>query len=251
MIGRRTIVGLSLLSVLAFCAFAAQGASAAWETATNTTAWTCVKGGGFKDFKDADCTEATLQGSGEYGHVEIPAATPTEIESSSSEKSVLTGELLGAKVVITCTSTVPDTAVVSFIENTTTGLPNMDLHGTDAVVFKGCTVTGNGAKCNVKEGRITLKALFRGVKEPIAANMAVQFEADGQAFLVNVEFEGTCLVKEAKVEGIARGTAEGAFLNFKAEDEELTFFGNPATFTGKFTTKMDGTGGNAISITTH
>ena len=84
MIRRRSIVGLSLLSVLAFCAFAAQGASAAWETATNTTAWTCVENGGSKDFKDADCSEATTAGSGKFGHVAIPNASKTSIESSSS-----------------------------------------------------------------------------------------------------------------------------------------------------------------------
>jgi hypothetical protein len=250
MIGRRSIVGLALLSVFAFCAFAAQGASAAWETATDTTAFTCVKGGGSLDFKDPDCTEPTTAGKGEYGHVKI-GNEKTLIESSSSASSVLTGELLGAKVVITCKKTVPDAAAVNpnepFIENTETKEPaTMDLHGTSAVVFEECSVTGNGPKCTVPS--ITLKTLFKGVKEPVTGNMAVQFEKDGQEFFVNIKFTGTCLVPEAKVKGIARGTVNGAYLEFKAEDEELTFAENPATFTGKFTTKM--VGGNAISITT-
>jgi hypothetical protein len=247
MIGRRTIVGLSLLSVLAFCAFAAQGASAAWETATNTTAFTCVKGGGKKDFKNSGCSEPTTAGTGKFGHVEIPTGTSTDIESSSSESLVFTAELLGAKVTITCKKTVPDTEVTSFIENTSTGGTNMDLHGTTAVVFQECSQTGNGAKCTVPN--ITLKTKFHGAKEPTKANMAVEFEGDESENLFTIAFAGTCLIKEASLKGVLRGTVNGDLLEFKAEDEELTFFGNPATLTQKFTTKMTG-GGNPISITT-
>jgi hypothetical protein len=255
MIGRRSIVGLALLSVLAFSAFAAQGASAAWETANSTTAVTCVKGGGKLDFKNADCSERVTAGSGTFGHVAIENEVRTAIETSSSESSILTAELLGAKFTITCKKTVPDAEAVapneSFIENTSTGGTNMDLHGTSAVVLQECSQTGNGAKCTVPN--ITLKTLFHGVENPAGEKgpMAVQFEADGQTFLFNLKFAGTCLIKEAETKGVLRGTVEGAFLNFKAEDEELTFFGNPATLTGKFTTKMAGTTGNAISLTTN
>jgi hypothetical protein len=248
MIGRRSIVGLALLSVFAFCAFAAQGASAAWETATNTTAFTCVEGG-TKEWNNSGCSGTPLRpGEGKFGHTEIAAGTSTDIETSSSEPSVLKSSLLGAEVTITCKKTVPDPEVTSFIENTSSGGSNMDLHGTLAVVFQECSQTGNGAKCTVPN--ITLKTKFHGAKEPGKANMAVEFEGDESENFFVIAFAGTCLIKEAPFKGVLRGTVNGDLLEFKAaaEDEALTFFGNAATFTGNFTTKM--VGGNPISITT-
>jgi hypothetical protein len=86
MIGRRAVVGLSLLSALLFCAFAAQSASAALKTSTNTTGFTCVKGVTEKgDFKDEHCDETNV-GKGAFKHELIPLNTTTEVEFSN-EKS--------------------------------------------------------------------------------------------------------------------------------------------------------------------
>ena len=90
MIGRRATVGLSLLCALAFCAFAAQSASAA--KAVNTTAFTCVEGA-TKDFSDAHCDTKVTAGTGQYGHVVIPQGTTTEVvgENTTTGGAIVSG----------------------------------------------------------------------------------------------------------------------------------------------------------------
>jgi len=104
MIGRRAVVGFSLLCLLSFSAFAATSAPAALKTSNNTTAFTCVKGGGQKDFKDVHCDEAVTAETGEFGHELIPLNTTTEGEATNTTNAVLKGEVVGGgKVTITCT----------------------------------------------------------------------------------------------------------------------------------------------------
>jgi hypothetical protein len=256
MIGRKSVLGLALISVLAICAIGAQGASAAWETAKHTTAFTCVKGGGSLDFAkgDSHCSGAQVTpGTGEYGHVTIASGTKTTVETSNEttggarEPSILTGSLFGVAVKITCNKT-ENGPNESYLENVLTGTDH-DVVGTVSVNFRECTVTGNGATCKVKEPVVT-NSFVKAQEEPTTKNMALLFSPDpeGGAY-ATIGFEGGCVVFSTEVKGQARGTAEGATLNFKAEDEELTAFGSKATFTGKFTTKMSG-GGNPISLTT-
>jgi hypothetical protein len=106
----RTVVGFVLLSALLVCAFTAQGASAA--VAKNTTAFTCVKGGGAGDFKDAHCNEKVTAGTGEYGHVEIKVGEETKVSFTNAGTAGATKEatpailkvtLFGVKVEIVCT----------------------------------------------------------------------------------------------------------------------------------------------------
>ena len=78
---RRTIFGLCMLCALAFSAIAAQGASAAGQTA-----FTCVENAGEKDFTKAHCAPADFVGSGKgtFGHVAFTGTTHARL---SNEKT--------------------------------------------------------------------------------------------------------------------------------------------------------------------
>jgi hypothetical protein len=261
MIGRKSIVGLSLFSALLFCAFAAQSASAAWPNAKNLTAYTCTNEGEHTaDFSDPHCDKSVTPGTGEYGHIVIPVGQTTEIETSNiltgeeREAAVLETTVLLNKVKISCSKVTPDTATTSWIKNVGSGTEHQ-VEGTSAVEFSECVTTGNGTGCTVNEP-ITLPTFFHGVENE--GKMALEFTPDpaGGAYLT-LKFTGAkCVVKEAEVTGSARGTGAsvsggGATLEFKGADEELTFKGGTNTsFTAKFTTKMAGVNGKAITITT-
>ena len=260
MIGRRSILTMSLLSVLAFCAFGAQSAFA-WETASNTTAFECSASAPTKDYADAHCDTT---GGSAFGHVALAAGTSVAIETSNAatknntteaEPAVLTGTLLGASVKVTCNKVSPDTANASFVKNIATG----DFEGTSAVNFTECTLEGNGApNCHVEEP-ITLASLFHAVEQGTTTReMAIEFSPDPSTSttFVTLHFAGTgCLLTSAAVKGKARGTGSGAgnngaTLHFQPTDEELTFGGNAATFTGTFTTKVSSTGNALVTTTT-
>lgn len=277
MIGRRAIAGLSLLSALLFCALAAQGASAAAHTSKNTTAVTCVKGGGKLDFKDAHCDETTIAGKGVYGHEPL-SGNPTTLEVTNEKTknattehtpAVLKGELLKAKLEITCTKVKSTTEVgskKSVIENGGTGTEHI-VTGTVIVDFEECKVL-LPEKCNVKEP-IEVKSQFKGVDELNAdkLGMGVEFVPDNEAgIFVEITLEGAeCGLKGTtfQVKGSIIGTGtpgdnakeSGATTIFKeknAEDQKLTIGGKPAEFIGAFTSRMHtGTGtGEAIALTT-
>jgi hypothetical protein len=170
MIGHRAIVGLSLLSALMFCAFAAQSASAA--KSTSTTFFTCVNVGKDKgDFEDAHCDNKVSPNKGEFAHEAIAAdsGTTTGLEvtnnkvtpgekgepTAKSEPAVLKSKVTGgAKATVECTTIKAATKVnektkevesLSTIHNVTTEVEGKKLH----------TATGEAvvdySNCNVKE----------------------------------------------------------------------------------------------------
>jgi hypothetical protein len=227
MFRRKAVLGLSLLSVLALGAFVAQGASAA-----STAAVTCVKGGGKKDFKDAHCKEGVAEGTGSFGHVSIAAGTKTNLIGTNEttggvrEPVILTGSLFGVSVKITCQKA-SNGSGESWIMNLSGG----GGEGRASASFTECTVTGNGNTCKVKEPvEINVQAVSQEmsvVYSPIVAG----------APYASIKFEGGCVVFSTEVKGSVRSTPEGATAVIKAEDGELTAFGNIATFTARFTTK--------------
>jgi len=276
-IGRKAaVIGLALLSALFFTALAAQSASAAFVKAKNTTAFTCVKGGGKKDFKDPHCDEKVEINTGEYGHVAIPNDETTEIEVTSKEtankttegtSSTLKGTLAGAALEIICeTASTSGAAEKSFIHNVETEKGVHTVTGTAAVVFSGCKVI-KPLNCTVKN--IEVKSLFEGVEKggPKEDTMGVQFRGDpeGAAF-ATITLEGEkCALKGTKfeVKGTAIGTGtptpnlkhSGATLKFEPgnEMETLEIGGKVAEFTGTFTTRMaeiEKVKQNPISLTT-
>jgi hypothetical protein len=285
MIGRRAVIGLSLLSALMFCALAAHSASAALKTSNNTTAYTCVPDvNNLGDFKDAHCDVTGTIGKEKYKHELIPLNTTTEIDATNKnvtnetkdpEPAFLSGTVAGAKSEVECKS-VNNNTKESTIHNVEPEKKQHTFTGTVVVEYKECTVKAP-AKCTVTEP-IIATATVHGVeglvgptgeeKEPNA--MGVEFVGHGEKeTFAELEYtnkgEEKCALNKTKfpVRGKAIGTSgptttndqsnkeSGATLVFTPEHkmEELTLGGNPATFTSIVTPTMAG-GGNPITLTT-
>jgi hypothetical protein len=165
MIGRRATVGLSLLSALLFCAFAAQSALGAPVESTKTTFATCAPVAG--QFSDAHCDNKT---AGNFKHEVISINTQTKISATnqnvtnsttSPEPAVLSAKVPGGKATITC-QTVANDEAVSFIENKEPEAGRHKVRGTARTQFgntaaetEDCKVT-ELAKCRVKEPIISM-----------------------------------------------------------------------------------------------
>lgn len=263
MIGRRSILGLSLLGAIAIFAFTAQSAFAVegWSTNTNTTAYTCVKGA-TEDFSDAHCDNQVTAGTGEYGHEQLPAGETTEITISNegttnntteAGPAVLESTLFGVNVKLTAQGV----HGLGWIRNNE---PSAGEHTvTGRVVVEYTLVSVSGLKnCSVEEP-IEVDASFKGVDNGSGA-MGVEFEAaeEGNPF-TKITFTGSkCALNGVTipVEGTAVGTGgagseannTGATTLFEGAHEELHIGGSPATFKSETTTRM--VNGNAISLTT-
>jgi hypothetical protein len=291
MIKRRATAGLSLLCALMFCAFAAQSASAQVGTPSkNTTAVTCVSGGGNLDFSDAHCDNKVTAGTGQYGHVAISNGTKTEIEVTNKETANSTIDHTpaflntisgGVAAEIECTTV---TSANSYIENSESGSEHK-VKGTVEVKFSNCKGIKPAACKEIKEPIVTI-AEFRGVEGlkaegGLTETMGVEFfEEPGKNFTeITFGKEATCAFKEKTfpVTGtaIATGTpaptkankhsgATSVYVPNKTttagiddkpaeEMETLKFGGNRAHFKGTFTTRMVEKAGvkqNPIALTT-
>ncbi len=284
MIGRRAVLGLSLLSALLLCAFAAQSASA--QKAENTTAFTCVKDGNKKgEFEDAHCDKKHPKTEGEYTHKEIAKDVTTEIEvtnekmgAATNEKTsqVLKATVFAVKTEITCdTVKSRKTAGVdkNFIHNVESGAGKHTVTGEGTVEYTGCKAL-KPAKCTVKEP-IIVKGTFQGVEKtgPEKNTMGIEFtpekDKEGKALaFTEITLEGAeCALKGKpfKVDGTAIATANptvgdtakhsGATATFtEAMTKETLKIGlNPAEHKGGFTVKMakvEGVDQNPIVLTT-
>jgi hypothetical protein len=286
MIGRRAVIGLSLLSALLFCAFAAQSASALVTTKSpNTTAHTCVKKAKIEGagFSDAHCDTPVASGA-EFEHVVIAKDTTTAVggtnekvteSTKKSEPAVLKGTIGGVKVTITCT-TVKNNETNSLVHNVEPVAKQHTFTGFIETEFTNCTVTGL-AKCIVSEP-IVSKANVHGVEGfegPKGEKNAMGIEFDGagpETLFASIVFtnkgvEKCALDKQTfPVKGTVVATngptAEskqdnphsGSTLTFqdltgKVKMQTLTLGPNPAEFTAIATPTMAG-GGNPISMTT-
>jgi hypothetical protein len=215
MIGRRAVIGLSLLSALLVCALAAQSASAV--TATNTTAFTCAPVIGGAGFSDAHCDNAVASGA-TFKHDLITGTTTIEgtnekvtpgekgEATAKSEPAVLKGKLLGGKVTVTCQK-VKNNTTESWIENSEPTGKVHKITGTIVTEFSGCAVTET-LKCVVKEPIISRANIdgVEGITGPnLEANaMGLEFKGDGanetftEIFFENKEKEVCPLVNEKK-----------------------------------------------------
>lgn len=271
MIGRRGVIGLSLLCALVFCALAAQSATAAFAPAKNTTAFTCVKGGESLEFKDAHCDERVVAGTGSYSHLVIELNKTTEIEITNKETKSETKESTPAvfkstyeslKFEVVCQSATSATAAEkSFIHNVETAPGEHKVTGTAAVVFSECTV--NNKKCTV--ANFEMNSLFEGVEGGGAGSneMGVEFKPDPSSSktLVAIFFEGgECPlgnVREFEGTAIATGTPNpkekwsGATVVFTnpMTEETLKHLGKSASFSATLTMRMAGNE-SPISLTT-
>jgi hypothetical protein len=280
MIGRRATVGLSLLCALLFSAFAVQSASAQKGTpATNTTAVTCIKGGGDEDFSDSHCDKKVEKGKGEYGHVAFTAkpgeTTEIEVVNQAGTVPFLKGVLAGVNTEVECTKAA-SVAKKAFIENTEKESKH-GVKGNIEIQFTGCTVK-KPTKCKIKEPIVT-SATFEGV-EALGANkneMGVEFKGSGAggafAELLFENSGGTCSLLNGGKAFLVLGSAiatgntpaptdqhSGATSKYipnkevepkEAEEMQTLEIGTNKKqyFTAEFTTTMAG-GGNPISLTT-
>ncbi len=211
MIGRRATVGLSLLCALIFCALAAQSASAQIGThATNTTAVTCVKGGGSMDFKDEHCNEFVGAEKGEYGHVNVKAGETKELDANNSTTVTLTAIHLGVSVEVTCEVMKTNTAASDVHNIEKEGKHTMTGDGT--AEFTNCKVN-KPSGCTIKEP-IVANADFLGVEglkfgEESKA-MGVEFKQQAGKNLADMSFEGAVCTFKGKtfpITGSAIGTS--------------------------------------------
>jgi hypothetical protein len=278
MVGYRTAAGLSLLCAFVLCAFAAQSASAqVGVRAVNTTAFTCVKGGGSLDFNDAHCDEYVGPGKGLFGHVSIPPNETTELEVTNKETANKTTEAapitikfthLGVNSEIVCkTASSAGAKEKSFLHNVESEGGKHTVTGTVAVLLTNCEVK-KPAKCIVSEP-IEFVALFEGV-EGLGLSKdthGLEFKGDPSEItpLLSITFTNKgaekCPFHEKTTPitgtAIATGTPNpkekhsGATWRFEPGNEMQTLKvgANKADFTATFTPRMAG-GGNPISLTT-
>jgi len=261
MIGRKATLGLALLCALFFSAIAVQSAGA--TVSNNTTAVTCVEGGGNLDFTDAHCDKKVGDKEGKFGHVTIANGTTTEIEASNETTggatvaSKLFGEPFKVQTEIECTKLSGTGSLTNSGEGTT-----HKVSGPATTNFSGCTVK-KPAKCTVKEP-IVAETIAEGVDGLEGkGEMGLEFKPKvGNTFSV-VTLEGAeCALKGKpfNVEGTAIGTSgsgsqtskhTGATLVFtKAMTEKtLKTAEKFAWFEATTTVRMKGAG-NPIALTT-
>jgi hypothetical protein len=268
MIGRRATVVLSLLCALAFCAFAAQSASAA--AGKNTTAFTCIKvEAKTGDFADAHCD--TKAAEGDYAHLSVGLAKTkitisneeTKNSTTESTPAVLGAEPFKVKIEISC-------AAVSGEGTQSNEEPEEKRHrvkATATINLTKCTAI-KPAKCTVKEP-IEMKVQAESVEELGASKneMGTEFRPESGETLTTISFQGAeCSLKgqSFKVEGtmIATGGtatqtdrhagATGVFTNAMTS-ETLKVSEKPADYSALTTVRVapkEGVKQNPVALTT-
>jgi hypothetical protein len=194
MIGCRSVGHLVLLNTFLICAFAAQSASAA--PAQNTTAFTCVKGGGAKDFADEHCDQNVGAEKGEYGHVAIAVGKETEVELTNKNVTNSTKDkepaVLKSKVGLTSTEiTCQSASGQGTFKNEEPVNKQHGGSGSGSTNFTECTVN-KPAKCTVKQ---PISVKVKGVPvEKLGAGAnemggEVKGSGEGETF-TEITFEG-------------------------------------------------------------
>jgi hypothetical protein len=265
MIRRKATLGLALLCALLFSAIAVQSASAA--AATNTTAFTCVKGGGTKDFKDAHCDEAVGPEKGEYGHVAIPLKETIKVAltnektaagTTASTPAVLKSSLAGVTLEIQCTAANGEGTFKNeeLVAKQHTG------GGTGTTNMTKCTVT-KPAKCTVKEpialnvkgapveGLGAGKNEMGGEVKPIEGEIFVTITLEGAECALKgkpFEVKGTAIATGGTATQTNKHTGATAIYTNAMTKETLSIAGKPAEFS--LATTVSSVGGTPIAGTT-
>ncbi len=271
MIGRKTIAGLSLLLALLFSAFAVQSASAA--KAVNTTAVTCVKGGGASDFSDAHCDGKVGAGKGEYGHVAIEPGKTTSVvitnektknNTTESTPTTFKGILAGVKLEGSC-QTVTGEGTFKNEE------PEPGVHtgsGTGTIKATNCKVD-KPAKCTVKEpleipgigspveglgaGKNEMGAELKPAKGEIFTSLTLENKGEEKCALAGkpLEVKGTAIATSALAPTEIHSGATAVLTNAMTK-ETLSIGGSPVEVSGTTTVRpvIEGKVGNPLSSTT-
>jgi hypothetical protein len=273
MIGRKGLVGLSLLCAVAFCALAAPNAIAL----KGTTAFTCAFEKPSFDFSDPHCDHKVKAGAGAYAHVEIKENQATKVvvtnegtknSTTESTSATLKVILAGVELDISCTTVQSEGS----LKNTKTAAGQMEVEAPAAEVhYSGCKLTkpvnGKGEEvCQVKEGKITATATTTTYVSE-AGEMGVEFNPPAGKNFTEVTLEDapgkSCVLKNTyPITGTAVGTptnngteqeGSGATLSFDASHGSLKLGASAASLTQTLTVKTlpeEGKAAIPISLTT-
>lgn len=275
MTGRRTIIGLCMLAMLAFSAVAAQSAMAA----TGTTAFTCKVPSGSDvpvgtPFNKAHCKDADTDAKGTFRHVEIKEGTTTDITGTNEKTGPETNEasitrlhsiISGVEVELSATGVHGEGTMVN--EKTAEG--EHFARGSGQIHYTGVEVTkpaGKGCKAYSK------KPSEGGVEKTITTNELtattkgqgdrLQFNPPASGIFVEFYVEGCSIAAlngPYKVEGSIKGTPDGATTKFgrteTTEQKTLKLRGQNAGIEGELTISgKDTTAGDPeftpLSVTT-
>ncbi|MGH7484436.1 MAG: hypothetical protein ACREMY_02385 [bacterium] len=250
--GRRTLVGLALLSAFALSAFAVPSMA---QAGTGTTAFTCVSGGGAKDFSDSHCKTSVTPGTGAYGHETITVGTKTAIASTSTLTNItLSGTIATIKVKVTCTGATG----TGFLTNEEPSAGNHTLTGSETeITYTGCDIDLGKAEvtCSLAGGKIELPGVKAiDVESAHGFAMGIKFEPEKGTTFATFTTGADCPNipnQTFNITGSAVGVPNGATLEFTEATTKptLSLGGNAASFTDTDTLTMSG-GGNGISVTT-
>jgi hypothetical protein len=175
-----------------------------------------------------------------------------EVKAKAATNQVLKGELFGVKVTTTCTAV--KLAAGSKIIAATPGTSE------ETVEYSGCTQAGLGTGCEVKNKEVKTKPVVNRLVTTEPENKGfidVLFTPKTPPEFVTIEFTGTCLVKEAVVNGTvaaeawANGVRQKVGKNTEFKEAEVRFPAIQITkvFEGKVEVKPALTfGGNVATI---
>lgn len=268
MIGRRAIAGLSLLTALVVCAFAAPNALAV----QGTTAFTCMPVKEAAAFADEHCTKEAEGGEG-WIHEEIKEDVFTKLSVTNNETMTKT---VPSKFKATVDKKLFEAEATAFtgcaegssVENSTEG-GVMKTKGTACGEFTNVTVT-EPKKCAVKNNAIALEgSIWFGEVfiNPFTKKEVMYLDFVPEAGLPLADFEvigNECPIKGKKVEVtghaataelLTTSAREGSTVKFTTARTGLSLKveGAKAEFEGTFTPRMDVDGGkptNPITLTT-
>jgi hypothetical protein len=251
MTGRRAVIGLSLLSTLVFCAFAAPNATAV----LGTTAFKCVKTDAIgEEFSDEHCT-SPQQGKAGFTQMQITPNTEAKITVNNS---VTGSEVFSSKLRGVVSAIEFELEAGSFhscvgkttVENRYNGVKQGEAWGKFCGEFSTVKVN-KPAKCEIEKGIVKLlesgtgKTIVKEVEKK--QEMYIEFTPpEGKPFSEFTFAGGECALKGAKVSvtGSAKANVttnesqtDGATLNFTTAQtgKTLKVGINKAEFEGVFT----------------
>lgn len=266
MTGRRAIVGLSLLSALVFCAFAAPSATAL----KGTRAFRCLKveppG---EEFSDEHCKTPHTGGKG-FTQMEIKTLINITVTNSKTGSELVSPKFRGVAAGVEFeleAGSFHSCVNKTTLENKENASKQFEAVSKFCGEFSSVTVTAP-AKCEVEKGVIKLLESGTGrtvVKEngKKQQEMYIEFTPPEEKPFSEFTFAGgECVLKGAKVSVTGSAKAhfstnesqneEGATLNFTTAEtvETLKAAGNEAQFEATFTPRDAGGEQAPITLTT-